>query len=183
MHRLVFDQLLDDRRRGVPGDLPEFEKADVEPVGQQRFEVGLEIRIRRVPRREVEQGGAHVDEELHPVGERVELGQQAQPRRFQRRAELALALLAPAPVVELVEAHRGGGDRLAVGVELGGEDAQEPRPPAGGERHIGAAERRRAGPRRHFAAAAFEAGAHLPAHPVGVAFGQIGAERGVVGGA
>ena len=102
---------------------------------------------------------------------------QAQPRRFQRGAELAFAALAPAPVVELVEAHRGGGDRLAVGVELGREDTQEPRPAFFGEREIGPAQHGGAGAGGDFPAAAFEAGAHLPAHPVGVALGKVGGER------
>ena len=184
MHRLVFDQLLDDRRRRVPGDLAELQEAHVEPARQQRFQIRFEVGERLVLGRELEQGGAHVDQELHPVGQRVELGQQPEPRRLQRGAELALAALAPAPVVELVEPHRGGGDGLAVGVELGAENAEEARAPLRGERHVGAAERGGAGPRGDLAAATLQAGAHLPAHPVGVAPGEIGAERRrVVGGA
>jgi hypothetical protein len=44
MHRLVLDQLFQQRRRRVPGDALQFEEADVEPGRQARFQLAVERR-------------------------------------------------------------------------------------------------------------------------------------------
>jgi hypothetical protein len=42
MHRLIGDQLLQHRRRGLPVDPPQLEKAAVKPGGEEMPEVGVE---------------------------------------------------------------------------------------------------------------------------------------------
>ena len=42
VHRLIGDQLLQHRGRRLPVDPPQFEKAAVEPGGEQMLEVGVE---------------------------------------------------------------------------------------------------------------------------------------------
>src|SRR6516162_11314098 len=73
VHGLIGHQLLKQRRRRFPGDSLELEKADVEPVGEQSLQILLEARESGIVLPEINQLGAAVDEELYPIGERVEL--------------------------------------------------------------------------------------------------------------
>src|SRR5215470_8392751 len=76
MHRLVLDKVFEDRRRGVPVDPPQFEKAGVEPGPQQM----LEIRGNRRPFRMA--GGAlqhttpHLDERRRAGGREIQPAEQ-----------------------------------------------------------------------------------------------------------
>ena len=50
MHRLIGDQLFQHRRRGLPVDPPQLEKAAVEPRGEEMLEIGVEqLQLRFAP--------------------------------------------------------------------------------------------------------------------------------------
>src|SRR3546814_5676127 len=76
VHGFVGDQLLEQRGRRVPVDGAQVEEAGVEPRQQQLAQVvveALEIGVVAAQRQQV---GAQVDQELHPLRQRVELGEE-----------------------------------------------------------------------------------------------------------
>ena len=62
MHRLIADQLLQERRGRAPVELAQLQEADVEPVRQEAAEVGLQALERRRLLLPAEQFGAQVDD-------------------------------------------------------------------------------------------------------------------------
>ena len=83
MHRFVVDQLFQERGRGVPVDPPELQEARIEPAREQVLQVLLQARERRIVASEAHQVVAQVHQELHAIGQRIELTQQAFARRIQ----------------------------------------------------------------------------------------------------
>ena len=132
------------------------------PISNQ--EVKSSCRSRSRPRRSassfrcIEQLGAQIDQELEPVGQRGELLQQPHPRRHQRVPQQLLRRrdLQPDP---------SPGDRLTIASSTASRSAakslarmrQETVAALGRQRHIGAADLRRARARRDLAAAAGDA--------------------------
>jgi hypothetical protein len=92
VHRLVLDQLFQQRGRGVPGDALQFEEADVEPRREARFQLAVERRQLGVVLQVAQQVGAQVDEELDALRDGVELRQYPDPRRAQRGAQLGFGI-------------------------------------------------------------------------------------------
>jgi len=84
--RLVADQLLQQRGRRVPGQPVELQEADIEPGAQPRFEFAVEHRQLAIGFEVAQQVGAQIDQELHALGQGVELGEDADARGAQRRA-------------------------------------------------------------------------------------------------
>ena len=128
VHGLVDHQLLEQRSGRIPGDAPHFEEAFIEPAGEQRAHILIEPCEAWIVARELHQFGTHIDEKLDPVRQRIELGQQLHPRRFERLAQRALDT---APFVfrsHMRDALAGRGDRDAIDVEFIGEQPQETRP-------------------------------------------------------
>ncbi len=153
VHRLVGHQFFEQRRRRLPADPLQLEKADIEPIGEQPLQILLETAQQRVVAAEVNQLGAPIDQELDPFGERVELAQQGNPRRLQRLAQLALGRGALGGPFGLRQGRAAAVDLTAVDVELAGEQPQETLASVGVEQQIGAAEVGRPRPRRDLAAA------------------------------
>ena len=177
MDRLVARELFEERGRRIPGDALHFEEADIEPAGEQVLEVELERGERRVLLGELHQLGAHVDQELHAFGQRVELGQELDARRLERAAQGPFAAQPLVVGLGAAQPLPGGLDRRPVDIELGREHAQEALAPPLVEREIGAPQRRRARPGRDLAAFPVEAVAQLHPQPVGILAGEIGPGR------
>jgi hypothetical protein len=97
MHRLVLDQLFQQRRRRVPGDALQFEEADVEPGREARFQLAVERRQAGLLVEVAQQVGAQVDEELDALRDGVELRQDADARRAQRGAQLGFGIPLASP--------------------------------------------------------------------------------------
>ena len=70
VHRLVLDQLLDQRGRRVPADAAQVEEGDVEPGGEQVLELGVQRQQALVALQVRQQFGAQVDQEAHAVRDR-----------------------------------------------------------------------------------------------------------------
>ena len=70
VHRLVLDQLLDQRGRRVPADAAQVQEGDVEPGGEQVFELGIERQQALVGLEVRQQLGAQVDQEAHALADR-----------------------------------------------------------------------------------------------------------------
>src|SRR5690348_5822189 len=68
MHRLVDHELFEQRRGGFTSDALQLEKSDVEPVGEQPLQILFEPAQQWIMPSEVDELGASVDEELHPLG-------------------------------------------------------------------------------------------------------------------
>ena len=177
VHGLVAGELFQERGGRIPGDAAHFEEADVEPAREQVLQVELERGQHRVALAQVHQLGAHVDQELHALGQRVELRQELDARRLerlmQRALEPALLVLALGAAQALPVRLDGG----AVDVELGREHAQEALAPGLVQGEICAPERGGARARRHLAALAFEALAQLGAHALFVFARKVGLGR------
>src|SRR5512146_3548645 len=90
VNRLVDHKLFEKRRGRIPGDLPDFEKALVEPVREQAAQIMLERVEGLAVMRELHQLGPHSDEKLDAARQGVELGQKTEPRRLERLAQSAL---------------------------------------------------------------------------------------------
>ena len=128
VHRLVGHQFFEQRRRRFPGDAAQFEKADIEPVGEQVAQIVGEPAQRQILSGHPDQLGAPVDEKLHPLGQRVELAQQrrraaasAPPATRVRRRTRAAGIGRRGSI-----AAQRSDDRLVVGVELFGQQPQKP---------------------------------------------------------
>ena len=130
MHRLIADQPLQQRSRAVPVDPLQFEEADIEPVGEQAAQIRLERHEQRLGGHRLEHGGAQIDQELHPVGDGGELGQQPHPRRFECRPQPRLGERALGGIGRFLHAGIGGGHRLGVAVEAGEGARKSIRPAA-----------------------------------------------------
>ena len=126
----------------------------------------------------VDQLGAAVDEELDPLGQRVELAQQRHARRRQRRratrARRRRASAGSAPAAARAQQSSTASWSMS---NSSAEQPQEALAPGRVERQIGAAEFGGAGARRDLAAAAVEAAQHLLAQPRDVVVRQVGARR------
>src|SRR3546814_12531871 len=88
VHGFVGDQLLEQRGRRVPVDGAQVEEAGVEPRQQQLAQVvveALEIGVVAAQRQQV---GAKVDQELHPLRQRVELGEETPAGRLDREGDV-----------------------------------------------------------------------------------------------
>ncbi len=90
MHRLIVDQLFQQRGGAVPVDPLQLQKADIEPGGEQPAQIGIQRRQQLVGPAHLQQRAAQIDQELPPIRDRRELRQQLQPRRFQRPAQRRL---------------------------------------------------------------------------------------------
>ncbi len=82
MHRLVGNQLFQHRRRRLPVDPPQLEKAAVEPGGEEMLEIGIEqLQLRLV----VQMGGdlaSHRDQRAGAASRHVHAPQQLLPGRI-----------------------------------------------------------------------------------------------------
>ena len=88
VHRLVGHQLFEQRGRRFPGNPAQFEKADIEPVGEQVAQIVGEAAQRRVAAGRCSISSARRStRNLTPSGKRVELAQQGDARRRQRGAQ------------------------------------------------------------------------------------------------
>ena len=174
MHRLVRDDLFEQRRRRIPGQPRTPQKADVEPGRQQMAEVGvqrLQVRILTVERQQI---GAHVDQKPRALGQRVELGQ-AHPRADQGAAQGPLGReLVRFAAGLLIARDRPIGCR-PLDPELGRQDLEKTGASGLAEAEIDRRDARRLSARQHLAAARLEACAHL-----GAQLGLIRPEIGVI---
>ena len=181
MDRLIGYQLLQQRCGTVPGDPAQFEEPDIEPVLQQRLEVGFQRRQQRVVTRPLQQLRPHVHQEFHPFRQAVELGQQTHPAGLKRAAQRPLGMAPRNGVGGLVEdIHRpvhGG----AVHVEVTRQHAEEIPAARRIESQICPPQLGGAGPRAYLAAASRQASLHLDAQPVGILTRQVRARRGADG--
>ena len=108
VHRLVGDQLLEQRRRRPPVDAHQVEEADIEPGAEQRAQVLAQHPRRGVGPAQDQQLGAQVDHELHALRHADELVQQPHGGRFERLAQGARRLLGGAPALDVaIAASRG----------------------------------------------------------------------------
>src|SRR5581483_12032688 len=73
VHGFIDAELLEQGGRRIPGDAFELEEADIEPSGQQRLQVGFQRRETALLAYQLEQLGAHVDQEFDPLRQGVEL--------------------------------------------------------------------------------------------------------------
>src|SRR5665213_2686536 len=174
VHRLVGDELFQQRCRRLPADLLQFEKADVKPVGQKLAQILGEAAQRHVAAGKRDQLAAAVDQELDAFGQRVELSQEPQPRRRQRGAHRLLGGGALGRNLARREPRAAAIHRGMVDVELLGQHMQEALASGSVERQVGAAELRGAGPGADFSAGAVEAALHLLAQALRVVLGQVG---------
>ena len=129
VHGLVGDQLFQERRRRFPTDPLQFEKADIEPVGEQLAEIVGETPHRHVAVGQRDQLVAAIDKELNPFRQRVELAQQPDPRRRQCGAHLPLG----SGALDRRRSGREPGacpiDRGVIDIEFLGEHMEETRSP------------------------------------------------------
>ena len=182
MDRLVDHDLFQHGGGRAPGDALQFQEADIEPGGQQALEVALQRRQRRVALDLIYKLGPHVHQELDTFRQRIESGQQFQARRFKCLSKSTLGLGAVVAVGG-VQVLDGGVDLVAFGAEFLGQQAQEARPPLGVEGEIGAAQRRGTCAGGDLAAAALQAGLHLPPQRPEIALGQVGGQHHLVAAA
>ena len=80
VHRLIADDLVEDRRRRVPVDAAQNEKAAVEPGVEQAPQVGVNGGERRIGRRYPQQVVAHADDLVRGAGREVETAEELDPR-------------------------------------------------------------------------------------------------------
>src|SRR6185312_481662 len=173
VHRLIDDELLEERSGRVPRDARQLEEADIEPAREQCLQVELEPGQHRIAPRHRHKLGAHVDQEFDAFGERVELRQERDTWRLQRQAQFALNLAPRALTGGVDQSLAELADSRMVDVELLGEEAQEALAPGGVEGQIRAAEIGGARTTRDGAAACLEAGAQLPAQMLGIVARQL----------
>ena len=138
VHRLVVDQLLQQRRRGLPVDAHQVEEADIEPGAEQRPQVFAQRPRRGVALAQGQKLGAQVDHELHALRHADELAQQVHGRRLERADQGARRLLGGAPALD--RGHR----RLARQAVVVGERQQEFLAAGRRQRQIGLPQLRRA---------------------------------------
>ncbi len=82
VHRLVADDLLEDRGGGLPVNLAQIEEAAVEPGGEQALEVVVhhpEVRVMGDPLHQFDPQG---DKRLRPAGDVVEAAEELHPARL-----------------------------------------------------------------------------------------------------
>ncbi len=123
--------------------------------------------------------GPHVDQELDPVGQRVELSQQLDPGRFERFSQQRLAIAPGVVVSSPAEVFDGGIDLRRVNVELMGQDAEKPLPPHGVQRQIDMPQGRGPGPGRNLTAPGFQTVPHLLVKGFQVGVGKVGPGAGL----
>ena len=168
VHRFVLDEFLQKRRRRFPGDAFQIEKADIEPGGEQRMNVGIQRLQAYVFRREQHQLGAQVHQKLHALTELVELAQELDPRGHQDLAQVALGV-SPLGFVTGFLAHLYGSIHSArIHVVVPGQNLEEAPSPFWVECQIGLAQLRCPGPGRYLAAPGFQTGVDLLAQTTGV---------------
>ncbi len=162
VHRLVDGELLEQRRRRIPGDAPHLEEADVEPAREQPLEVELERRERRRRRAPAAISSARMSTRnftpsgraLNWVSSLIRGGSSAwRSARSSLRCSSSLWARRSRSQVAWTAA-RSMSNSVA-------RSAQEALAPGGVEGEIGAAERGRPRPRRDLAALAFETVAQL----------------------
>ena len=173
MDRLVGDQLLQEGRRRLPGDAPQVQEADIEPGLQQVAQVVVERFQGRRLAQQRQQVGTHVDQELHPFGQHIELGQKPQPRRHQGLAQSPLRRQTLGLLFGFMPFRDLGLDRVAVGPELLGQERQKLGPALLVQLQIGFAQARRAHARGDLAAARGQAVGHELAQRFGIAQGRV----------
>jgi hypothetical protein len=119
VHRLIGDQLLQHRRRRLPIDPPQLEKAAVEPRGEQMLQVGIEqLQFRLVAQMRGDLA-AHRDQCAGATGRHVHPPQQFLPGRIGGLRERGRRLRRA--VGEVV--FRRGAQRRFVGLKFRGEIA------------------------------------------------------------
>ena len=93
MHRLVADDLLQHRGRGVPVDGFQHQEAAIEPGGEQVREVGIQRFQFRMLLDELEQVGAHAHDFIGAAGAQVQAAQQRLASGFtggEQRTEIGI---------------------------------------------------------------------------------------------
>jgi hypothetical protein len=147
-----------------PVDAAQFQKPDIEPVGQQAAQIVLQrnqMRIGGFARfRRIQQESAQIDQELHAVGDGGELRQQPHAGRFEGAAQRGFGGGALGGILRGGDAFIGGGDRAGIAVEFG-EAAEELGAALLVERQVGLGELGGAVAGADLAAARGEAGTHL----------------------
>ena len=136
MHRLVADDLLEDRRRRRPVDPAQHEKAAIEPGAEEVLKIAVDDGEAAVAAQGLEEVGAHRDERRRAARSAVEAAEELLPARLRRivdlarrrsaagRAEARHRILDPAPVgPEIVGQGAKEGALVGLGeVAVAGED-------------------------------------------------------------
>ena len=146
MHRLVRDQLLEERRRCLPGDAAQRQQPDIEHRRELCLELAFEIAEPGVDARDAKQIGAQVDEELHSAFESGEQAQQSIRGRSQRVAE---ASLGTSTIVAALQRTDRVVDGRGIGPEVAREHEQQVEATVVGQRDVRVGDRSRLGPLRH----------------------------------
>ena len=161
VHRLVADELLQQRRRTVPVDAAEFEEADIEPARQQRLQIALQRGEHRVALPAACSSEARRStRNFIPSGIVVNCVSRRRRGGSSARRNCALAAVRAAMSAAARTVSQGGGDGVGVGIEAG-EGDEEVAAPGLVEGQVGLGQLGRAVAGAHLAAASGEAGAHL----------------------
>ena len=123
VHGLVFDQLFDQRGGRVPADGAQFQKTDVEPAGEQVFQLGVQRQQGRFRLELLQQFGAQVEQEAHAAGRGAQALQQAGARGMEGLAQLDLGLRLVLGAQGRLVLVLGQLDLLGIGRELLGHQA------------------------------------------------------------
>ncbi len=137
VHRLVRDELLEQRRRRIPRDPAQFEQPHVEERRELRLQLAVEVGEIGVvigPGADDPQHvGAEIDEELHAAFEPAEQPQQPVRGRNERVAQIAFG---DPPIGSARQRRNGFVDGVGIGPEVDGEHAQEVASPVVGKRDV-----------------------------------------------
>ena len=95
VHRFVLHQLFENVCRGFPANAAQFEKADIEPVGQLRLQLGFQHPQLRLRLEHIKQLGAQCHQKTHAAKGRAEQTDHLGTRRLHRLTQLHLGLPLP----------------------------------------------------------------------------------------
>ena len=137
MHRLVFDQAFQQRRRRVPRQSLQPEQRDVEPAFEDLLQIALQSGQRPAPAPVRQELLPHLDQEPETTVDPGEATEQMHPSWFQRLPEHGLR--SPSVGSRLGGGHRGDGpiDRIGIVVVGVGQPLEEPQPAGVGQRGVG----------------------------------------------
>ena len=140
------------------------------------LKIALHPREATLARAEAHQVGPHVDQELHALGQSVELREEPHARRHQRPAHPVLGGVQGFPLFGLH--HRRGecAHRTLIDAVVACEQAQEALPAGLAQGSVAVPQLRRPAACGHLAAASREAGLDLLPHPLQIALGKVGSE-------
>ena len=123
VHRLVADDLLEQRRRRRPVDASQHQKAAIEPRTEQMQKIAIDDRERRVLVHQRQQVGAHLDQRRGAARRAIEPPEQVMAARLGGVVDIARRGLVGVGA-EIGDCRH---DPLAIGPELVGKRAKERR--------------------------------------------------------